>query len=90
MSDADRPHSERYFTDARDHWWHEDYLALMAKRLALPEQLLAIDTYLSEGDRNMYKRWLHLYTRWKCGVQAGQVLIGAHARRNGFKSLCAR
>jgi len=37
MSDADRPHSERYFTDARDHWWHEDYLALMAKRLALPE-----------------------------------------------------
>jgi SAM-dependent methyltransferase len=33
MTDADRPHSERYFTDARDHWWHADYLALLARRL---------------------------------------------------------
>jgi hypothetical protein len=38
----------------------------------------------------MYKRWWHLYKRWKCGLQAGQVFSGMRVRRNGFKSLRAR
>ena len=42
MSDADRPHSERYFTDARDHWWHADYLGLLLRRLLLLSKKLAV------------------------------------------------
>ena len=38
----------------------------------------------------MYKRWWHVYNRWKCGLKVDQVLIGAHVRRNGFESLRAR
>lgn len=29
------PHSQRYFTDSRDHWWHADYLALVGRRAGL-------------------------------------------------------
>jgi len=38
----------------------------------------------------VYKRWWHLYIRWKRGLKAEQVLTGVHVRRNGFKILCAR
>ena len=52
------------------------------KALAVPGQLPIVETHSSEGDRTMYKRWWHLYKRWKCGLQAGQVLIAQHVRRN--------
>jgi SAM-dependent methyltransferase len=35
MSEDARPHSERYFTDSRDHWWHADYVALIGQRAGL-------------------------------------------------------
>jgi SAM-dependent methyltransferase len=48
-SDRDRPHSERYFTDARDHWWHEDYLALLAKRIGLSTVRTALEVGAGQG-----------------------------------------
>ncbi|HLZ66019.1 MAG TPA: methyltransferase domain-containing protein [Aliidongia sp.] len=36
MSNFDsRPHSSAYFGEERDYWWNEDYLDLLARRLAL-------------------------------------------------------
>jgi SAM-dependent methyltransferase len=49
MHDADQPHSERYFTDARDYWWHADYLALMARRLALPAASQVLEVGVGQG-----------------------------------------
>lgn len=49
MSDADRPHSERYFTDARDHWWHADYLALLASRLRVREARAVLEVGTGQG-----------------------------------------
>jgi ubiquinone/menaquinone biosynthesis C-methylase UbiE len=49
MSDADRPHSERYFTDARDYWWHADYLELLLRRLGLPEAPVVLEVGVGQG-----------------------------------------
>ncbi len=49
MSDADRPHSERYFTDARDHWWHADYLGLLVRRLGLPDAPAVLEVGVGQG-----------------------------------------
>jgi SAM-dependent methyltransferase len=67
MSDADRPHSERYFTDARDHWWHEDYLALMAKRLALPESPSILEVGTGQG---------HFARAWAPHFPSGFSFVG--------------
>ena len=32
------PHSASQFTPSRDHWWHADFLDLMAKRLRALEK----------------------------------------------------
>jgi SAM-dependent methyltransferase len=41
---ADRTeHSAEYFGDTRDHWWNEDYLALLAERWRLSEVRALLD-----------------------------------------------
>lgn len=49
MSDALLPHSERYFTEARDHWWHQDYLGLLATRLELERVETALEVGAGQG-----------------------------------------
>jgi len=49
MSDAERPHSERYFTDARDHWWNRDYLELLARRLRFSEATTLLEVGVGQG-----------------------------------------
>jgi SAM-dependent methyltransferase len=49
MSDAERPHSERYFTDARDYWWHQDYLALLASRFDVPRAKTVLEVGAGQG-----------------------------------------
>jgi len=36
-------HSENWFGDARDHWWHRDFLALVARRWDLGEMRHVLD-----------------------------------------------
>lgn len=36
-------HSAEYFNDARDHWWHRDYLALAGRRWQLEEARTILD-----------------------------------------------
>jgi len=48
MSD-DRPHSERYFTDARDHWWHADYLDLLRRRHRLDAAATVLEVGAGQG-----------------------------------------
>ncbi len=42
-------HSERYFTDARDHWWHADYLALLASRFRVGEAHTILEVGAGQG-----------------------------------------
>jgi SAM-dependent methyltransferase len=49
MGDESRPHSERYFTDARDHWWHDDYLGLMASRVKVAEARTILEVGTGQG-----------------------------------------
>lgn len=42
-------HSERYFTDARDHWWHADYLALLARRFRVGEARTFLEVGVGQG-----------------------------------------
>jgi SAM-dependent methyltransferase len=49
MSDDARPHSERYFTDARDYWWHADYLALVIQRLGLGAAPRVLEVGVGQG-----------------------------------------
>jgi SAM-dependent methyltransferase len=38
-----KPHSAEYFGDQRDHWWNQDFMGLMAKRLGLGEVHKALE-----------------------------------------------
>lgn len=49
MSDRERPHSERYFTDSRDHWWHADYLGLLATRLGVARAKTLLEVGTGQG-----------------------------------------
>lgn len=49
MSDRERPHSERYFTDSRDHWWHADYLGLLAARLGVARAKTLLEVGTGQG-----------------------------------------
>lgn len=49
MSDAERPHSERHFTDARDHWWNDDYLELLARRLRFRDATTLLEVGVGQG-----------------------------------------
>ncbi len=46
---TDAPHSELYFTDARDHWWNADYLALLATRFGLGAARRVLDVGAGQG-----------------------------------------
>jgi ubiquinone/menaquinone biosynthesis C-methylase UbiE len=43
------PHSQLYFTDSRDHWWDEEYIALLAKRLGLDRARRVLDVGSGQG-----------------------------------------
>ncbi|MEI8257683.1 MAG: methyltransferase domain-containing protein, partial [Deltaproteobacteria bacterium] len=43
------PHSQLYFTDARDHWWNDDFVALLAKRLGLGSARRVLDVGAGQG-----------------------------------------
>lgn len=49
MSTPKPSHSERYFTDARDHWWHADYLALLARRFRVQEARTILEVGAGQG-----------------------------------------
>jgi SAM-dependent methyltransferase len=61
-SDADRPHSERYFTDARDHWWHADYVGLLARRLGVERAETILEVGAGQG---------HFARAWAPHLQEG-------------------
>ena len=42
-------HSEAYITEAREYWWNEDYLALLASRLELQDCQAMTDVGCGEG-----------------------------------------
>lgn len=44
-----KPHSIEYFGEERDFWWNEDYLELLAKRLALAEKSILVDVGCGYG-----------------------------------------
>ncbi|MFZ4429870.1 MAG: class I SAM-dependent methyltransferase [Phycisphaerales bacterium] len=44
-----KPHSAEFFNEMRDHWWHADFLELMAKRLALGEVRRVLDVGCGVG-----------------------------------------
>jgi SAM-dependent methyltransferase len=46
---TDEPHSQLYFTDARDHWWNDDYIALVAKRVGLDRARRVLDVGSGQG-----------------------------------------
>src|SRR5262245_63946412 len=47
--DTPKPHSADYFTDHRDHWWNEDYLALIARRFGFAELKSVLDVGCGVG-----------------------------------------
>ena len=64
---ADEPHSQRYFTDARDHWWNQDYLALLARRLGVDRARDILDVGAGQG---------HFGRAWAPHFAPGFSLIG--------------
>jgi SAM-dependent methyltransferase len=43
------PHSQRYFTDSRDHWWHADYLGLVGRRAGLSGCVQVLEVGAGQG-----------------------------------------
>jgi SAM-dependent methyltransferase len=43
------PHSEDWFGDERDHWWNQDFLALMARRWRLDRVKRVLDVGCGQG-----------------------------------------
>lgn len=50
------PHSSLYFGDSRDHWWNDDYVELLAKRLALRTRRKVLD--VGSGFGHFGRVWL--------------------------------
>jgi 2-polyprenyl-3-methyl-5-hydroxy-6-metoxy-1,4-benzoquinol methylase len=46
---SENPHSEAYFGDTRDFWWHQDFLQLMATRWQLSETPEILDVGCGVG-----------------------------------------
>lgn len=55
-------HSERYFTDARDHWWHADYLALLARRFRVGEARTFLEVGTGQG--HFARAWAPHFPSW--------------------------
>jgi SAM-dependent methyltransferase len=66
-SSDDEPHSQRYFTDARDHWWHDDYVALLAKRFRVDGVRRVLDVGCGQG---------HFTRVWARHLPRGFALTG--------------
>lgn len=49
MSPTKRPHSAEHFTDSRDFWWNDDFIALLAARLGLSKVQRALDVGCGVG-----------------------------------------
>jgi ubiquinone/menaquinone biosynthesis C-methylase UbiE len=47
--DTPKPHSADYFTDHRDHWWNDDYLALLARRFGFAALKSVLDVGCGVG-----------------------------------------
>lgn len=63
----DTPHSQRYFTDARDHWWNADYVGLLAKRYGIDLAGTILDVGTGQG---------HFARAWAPHLRAGFALHG--------------
>ena len=61
------PHSLRYFTDARDHWWNDDYVGLLATRLGVEQARTILDVGTGQG---------HFARAWAPHFSAGFALTG--------------
>ncbi|MGZ3416809.1 MAG: class I SAM-dependent methyltransferase [Polyangiales bacterium] len=46
---SEKAHSERYFTDSRDHWWNSDYLGLLARRLDVASARTILEVGTGQG-----------------------------------------
>lgn len=47
--DSNKPHSAPYFNDARDYWWHQEFLCLMASRLEFEKVNSLLDVGAGQG-----------------------------------------
>ncbi len=47
--EKEKAHSQEYLGEARDYWWNEDYLSLLAKRLNLSECKTMVDVGCGKG-----------------------------------------
>jgi len=61
------PHSQLYFTDARDHWWHDDYVGLLARRTGMDRARRVLDVGSGQG---------HFSRLWAPHLPAGFELVG--------------
>jgi len=67
MTSSTHPHSLRYFTDARDHWWNGDYVGLLATRFGVQHARTILDVGTGQG---------HFARAWAPHFGAGFALTG--------------
>lgn len=56
-----KAHSERYFTDARDYWWHSDYLGLLAKRFQVAQARSILEVGVGQG--HFARAWMPHFSK---------------------------
>lgn len=79
-------HSARYFTDARDHWWHDDFVALLARRFGIGSATHVLDVGCGQG--HFARLWApHLAPRFRViGVdREARSLAVAEERCEAFR-----
>ena len=84
MSESE-PHSQLYFTDARDHWWNDDYIGLLARRLGLDRARRVIDAGAGQG--HFARVWApHLAPDFEivCVDREARSLVVAEERGRAF------
>jgi SAM-dependent methyltransferase len=78
---TDDPHSQRYFTDARDHWWNQDYLALLARRLGVDRARDVLDVGAGQG---------HFGRAWAPHLAPGFAMVGVDREARSLAVAAAR